>query len=57
MVMQVIYPELVKLANERSDIRIVKFNCNKANKELVGCHTLSDCCHCPENQLVYIAYI
>ncbi len=33
---QVIYPELVKLSKERTDIKIVKFNCNKANKDLVS---------------------
>jgi hypothetical protein len=32
----VIAPELVKLAQERPHIRIAKFNCNKANKELVS---------------------
>ncbi len=30
-----IYPELVKLAAARPDIRIAKFNCNKQNKDLV----------------------
>eukprot|EP00798_Chlamydomonas_sp_ICE-L_P015252 gene15252-21334_t len=31
---KLIYPELVKLAEERTDIKIVKFNCNKYNKDL-----------------------
>ncbi|KXZ46198.1 hypothetical protein GPECTOR_46g267 [Gonium pectorale] len=31
---KLIYPELVKLSQERTDVRFVKVNCNKANKEL-----------------------
>ncbi|EFJ40082.1 thioredoxin-like protein [Volvox carteri f. nagariensis] len=31
---KLIYPELVKLSQERTDVRFVKVNCNKTNKEL-----------------------
>nr|6I1C_A Chain A, thioredoxin f2 [Chlamydomonas reinhardtii]6I1C_B Chain B, thioredoxin f2 [Chlamydomonas reinhardtii]6I1C_C Chain C, thioredoxin f2 [Chlamydomonas reinhardtii] len=31
---KLIYPELVKLSQERTDVRFVKVNCNKSNKEL-----------------------
>lgn len=31
---KLIYPELVKLSQDRTDVRFVKVNCNKANKEL-----------------------
>ncbi|GIL78153.1 hypothetical protein Vretimale_7525 [Volvox reticuliferus] len=31
---KLIYPELVKLSQERNDVRFVKVNCNKTNKEL-----------------------
>ncbi|GFR44686.1 hypothetical protein Agub_g5983 [Astrephomene gubernaculifera] len=31
---KLIYPELVKLSHERTDVRFVKVNCNKSNKEL-----------------------
>eukprot|EP00197_Chlamydomonas_leiostraca_P011397 CAMPEP_0202867768 /NCGR_PEP_ID=MMETSP1391-20130828/9612_1 /ASSEMBLY_ACC=CAM_ASM_000867 /TAXON_ID=1034604 /ORGANISM="Chlamydomonas leiostraca, Strain SAG 11-49" /LENGTH=178 /DNA_ID=CAMNT_0049547831 /DNA_START=39 /DNA_END=575 /DNA_ORIENTATION=+ len=31
---KVMYPELVKLSQEKTNIKVVKFNCNKQNKEL-----------------------
>ncbi|KAG2430926.1 hypothetical protein HXX76_009898 [Chlamydomonas incerta] len=31
---KLIYPELVKLSQDRTDVRFVKVNCNKTNKEL-----------------------
>lgn len=31
---KLIYPDLVKLSQERTDVRFAKVNCNKANKDL-----------------------
>lgn len=31
---KIIYPKLVALSLERTDVRFTKFNCNKANKDL-----------------------